>query len=234
MANRRTKGNRSPSGRLKKAATIAEREEARRHGPTPETMSRNDAIRHYWAHPDLHKGKAGEHCFDAPGLLWASGWFEGHGFEPETIRDTFRLYALLHHDWYIETGAKIAKWTRSDRVEVPTDKTKREALFMRLEGRLRVGSPERRCMQQLCLDGWMFDDAHEIAERLANTGRTILNERLKLDPPLPVCGWVEQCGDRDWLTNALRGVFVLIDERTPQRGVQAAIAFWTFSEEKAA
>lgn len=235
MAKARTKGNRYRNGRRKQPTTEAEREAKVWIGGTPETLVRINDRKAYWTHPQLLRGRAGDQCFDNAGVLCVSGWFSGHGFQPEAIRDVFRLYAVLWHEWYIDLAPSISKHERVGQVERPAIKTKREALFQRLDARLRVGSPERKAVHQLCIDGWFFDSLHERAERLANTGRIILNERMALKPKLDVVGPIERSdgSDREWLACALRGAFNLIDEQTPQRGPHNEIAFWTFSEDRA-
>jgi hypothetical protein len=177
----------------------------------------------------LHGGKAGDHCFDNAGVLWASGWFAGHGFEPEIIRDEFRKYACLYHRWYIQTAPKIAKLERVGKVELPTDKQSWERHFMKLDALLPLGR-ERKALHELCIDGWFFDDLDARAERLANSGRLLISARHNLRPALEVVGCLEQSGDREWLAAALRAVFRLVDGDMPQRGLMNDIAFWRMSE----
>jgi hypothetical protein len=229
MARKRSGGNFYKNGRRKQPTTKAAREDASRVLPTPETMNRIDRRKAYWTHHMMHGGKAGDHCFDNAGVLWASGWFAGHGFEPDIIRDEFRKYAALYHRWYIETAPKIAKHERVSRATLPTDKEGWERLFMKLDERLPLGD-ERKAVHRVCIDGWFFDELDPQVMRLANTGRLLINARLQPKPPLEIVGYLELPGDREWLATALRGIFRLIDADLPQRGVMNDIAFWTMSE----
>lgn len=204
MARGKTPGNRSKGGRKKKASTVALREDAKRVLPTPETVAYIDRRLDYWTTDKWNRASA-EQCYDNAGILWITGWFNGHGFQPDEIRDIFRTYASLYWRWYAASAPKIAKGERVGHSEPGIHKEKWEGLFMALDGRLRVGSPERNAVHQLAVNGWHFDEYDPRAMALANL------KRVKLR--MPVAGEVagETGRAKDWLDDAMRGAFCMLD-----------------------
>lgn len=213
-----TKGSFYSNGRRKqpttKAAREAKAEEAKRVAPTDETRDYIERRLAAWTVPGLWTTAAAEQCYDNAGILWATGWFDKHGFPPEEIRDIFRRYAALYWRWYQGTAPKISKGERTGKSEPGIHAEGWERLFQRLDARLPIGSPERKAVHELAVDGWHFDGYHHRAEALANLGRVRLNARRK--EQVPVAGRVahETGKDMDWLEAALRGAFAMLDAET--------------------
>lgn len=212
MGRKRTPGNRDKSGKKKRATTLAGRELAKRVLPTPETQRHLDDRLAYWVSP-IWTQAATEHCYDNAGILWITGWFNGHGFQPEEIRDIFREYAKLYWQWYQGTAPKCAKNERVGYAEPSTQTARWEAKFMRLDERLPVGSDERRAVHDMAVDDWHFDEYDQKALALANLGR------LRMDKELRIAGEIAVDNGREveWLEAAIRGACALLDGKLPDR-----------------
>jgi hypothetical protein len=236
MGRNRTAGNRSKGGRKKKATTQAARDEAvtdnKRVLPTPETVAYLDRRLDYWMHPAVWTRASAEQCYDNAGILWATGWFNGNGFQPDEIRDIFRTYARLYWRWY--PAPRASRGERVGRAEPSIHREKWEDLFMQLDARLVTGSVERRAVHAMAVDGWHFDEVDARAMALANLGRLKISARLK-GCSLPITGEVakETGREMEWLQAALRGAFCLLDARIAKEARrQWDIPLWALSDQQ--
>lgn len=212
MGRKKTKGAFYKNGKRKQPSTKAERENASRTLPTPETMAHIDSRLAYWVAP-MWSQAATEQCYDNAGILWITGWFNGHGFQPEEIRDIFRDYARLYWQWYSMTAPKCAKHERVGHSEPDTRKTKDERDFMRLDERLPIGSVERKAVHDMAVDDWHFDEYDAKALALANLGRLRLKRDLRIAGEIaPDAG-----KEMDWLNAAIRGACSMLDGKLPSR-----------------
>jgi hypothetical protein len=225
MSKRKKKGRPQTSGafysngRRKQPTTQEGRDDAARVHPTAETARYVQQRLEYWLVPGIWNLAAAEHCYDNAGVLWATGWFDNHGFTAEEIREVFREYACLYWRWYGALAPKISKGERADRSE-PSNKAEGwELRFQKLDSRLKLGSTERRAVHQLAVNDWYFDQMHPDAIALCNLGRITIGERKKVK--LPIVGEVAfATGDaRDWLDAALRGAFQMLDARAIDREI---------------
>lgn len=212
MGRAKTKGNRTAGGKRKKATTIEGRES--RVLPTPETNAYVERRLEYWTHPRIWNRASAEHCYDGAGVLWATGWLDGHGFGADELRNILRDYASLYWRWY--PAPKTAKHERISRSEPSCHREKWEALFMKLDARLDRHA-ERKAVHELAVNGWYSDEIDHRACALANLGRLRINARLNIK--LPIAGYIAADNGRemDWLGNALRGAFMLLDAKLPSR-----------------
>lgn len=237
-----TKGSFYINGKKKQPTTKAEREaqaeEGKRVLPTPETIAYVDRRLTYWTCPGVWNRASAEQCFDNAGILWATGWFDDHGFQASDIRDALRKYAAFYWKWYAGTAPKTSKGERTGKSEPGIHKERWEEMFMKMDERLPLASAERLAVHQLCVNGWHFDEVDARAMALANLGRLKINARSKVK--LPIAGEVAMPEGRemDWLRSALRGAFALLDAQLAKqlrRGWD--IPLWAlndYGEEKAA
>lgn len=229
-----TKGSFYSNGKKKQPTTKAERmalaENNKRVPPTPETMDYIERRLAYWTHPGIWNRAAAEQCYDNAGILWASGWFDRHGFQPDEIRDIFRKYAALYWRWY--PAPKTSKAERVGKSEPSIHKENWERQFMIMDERLPLGSEERRAFHQLAVDGWHFDELDMRAIALADLGR--LKIMAKHKTRLPVGDYIPGDSGRemDWLKAALRGAFMLLDAQIAKQARRGwTIPLWALNDD---
>lgn len=238
-----TKGSFYSNGRRKQPTTKAERmaqvETNKRVLPTPETVAYVERRLEYWTCPGIWNTASAEHCFDNAGILWATGWFDGHGFQADAIREVFRKYGALYWRWYAQTAPKTSKGERVGKSEPGIHAERWEEQFMQLDERLPLASPERLAVHQLCVNGWHFDELEPRAVALANLGRLKINAKRK--QKLPIAGEVAMPEGREmeWLKAALRGAFSMLDAQIAKQVKRGwDIPLWALNdqggEEKAA
>lgn len=213
----RTPGAFYANGRRKQPTTKAERDDASRIPPTRETADYIERRQEYWLVPGLWNLASAEHCFDNAGILWLAGMFDDNGFPAEEIRNIFRDYASLYWRWYAQLAPQISRNERADRAEPSSHAAGWELRFQKLDKRL-VGR-ERKAVHELAVDGWFMDDKHPNAIALANLGRLRIRARRKIDMPINGLVATEDGREMEWLKCALRGAFMLLDAKQPEREI---------------
>jgi hypothetical protein len=211
MGRKRTTGTRSPSGRKKKASTVALR--TKWDYGNDRCVARLERFRH----PKILNGKAAWiDVFDGVGQLHAIGMLDGHGLDGALLRDGGRDYIGLYNYYYIDMLPKGADLERayggrsgSGKSDLLPPATRRDIRFAQLDDLLPMGSDERRWTQRLLLDHFGLDMVHPVIDRLVNF--RFAQWRL------PVAGLVASDEDFQVLGCFLRGLFALADGSMPSR-----------------
>lgn len=201
MARKKTKGNRSPSGRLKKASTVAGRQN-RDYG-----NEITQARRALFQDKKIKDGKAADQVHDGIGRLWALDYLDGHHLDPCLLRDTARKYAEL---FWIRNADKAPRIGEAERIgfsKPSLEDTKADLLFERWIDDLQT--EERAALEMVVIDHWHSDKEAPFVDRLV--GHELMQRgRIKFARPV-------ESKDRSLLAALLRALFVLVDGATPHR-----------------
>jgi hypothetical protein len=201
VGRKKTKGNRSPSGRLKKASTVAGRQQ-RDYGN--EVFQARRALFDSMAIKD---GKAVDQAHDGIGRLWALDYLDGHHLDPCLLRDTARKYAEL---FWIRNADKAPNICDAERVgfsKPSLEDSRADLLFERWIDDLPT--EERQALEMVVIDHWHSDKEAPFVDRLV--GYELMQRgRIKFARPI-------EAADRELLASLLRALFVLVDGVTPHR-----------------
>jgi len=206
MGRKRTKGNRSASGRLKKATT-ADARQKRDHGNEIVQARRNlfDAM-------CIRAGKAADQVFDGIGQLWALDFLDGHHLDPELMRDTARQYGEIYWRRNADKAPTTGQIERADRAKNSLIDTAGDIRFERWLDTLP--SLERRTLESVVVDHWFTDERAPFVCRLV--GNELMKRgRIRFAEP-------EHPNDRYSLAALLRALFLLVDGALPMRNLRAA------------
>lgn len=201
MGRKKTKGNRSPSGRLKKATTALARQK-RDFGNEVVQQRRTmfDAM-------CIKTGKAADQVFDGIGRLWALDFLDGHHLDPELLRDTARQYAEIYWRRNADKAPKIGQAEHAGHAHDPLIDTSADLRFERWIDILP--SLERGVLERVVVKHWFSDEAEPFVNRLV--GNELMRRgRIRFAEP-------ERPGDRTSLAALLRALFVLVDGAMPMR-----------------
>jgi hypothetical protein len=202
MGRRKTPGNRSPSGRKKKASTVLARQKWD-YGNDRVQERRNlfDAL-------CIRNGKAADQAFDGIGQLWALDFLDGHHLDPDVLRDTARKYAYLYWNRNGATAPKTGNAERLGFSKPSLSDTGGDLLFERWTDDLPQF--ERSVLELVTVDYWFSDGSAPFVNRLVST-------ELLRRKRIPDLIEMETSHDRDLLAALLRALFVLVDGAMPLR-----------------
>lgn len=199
MGRKRTKGNRSPSGRLKKATTALARQKWD-HGN--EVVQRRRAL---FDCMKIKNGKAVDEVGDGVGQLWAVGLLDGHGFEDDALRDVARLYELLHKREYGECDYKMQTFERADRsYNTSWATTPKDVLFEKFNDTLPAGTFEQMAVYELAI-------INKTADTLSPWIKAVVDFELVKLGRIPEAMAFPTTHDRGILNAAIRGLCALLD-----------------------
>ncbi|MEN3973097.1 hypothetical protein WJS89_10495 [Sphingomicrobium sp. XHP0235] len=153
MGRPKRKGNRSPSGRLKKATTTAEREKRDTGSErTAKRIARFNAMKY-------QGGGHGKESVDAAGILFLTGNLDHFDYEPQKMLEAFRDYDKFRQAWLAAVGAPKAVGgsdmepkIRTTGEEHPRHEWMAEK-FDAIEKEIGVASPRHRTLMGLMFDG---------------------------------------------------------------------------------
>ena len=205
MGRKRTKGNRSPSGRLKKGTTTLARQKWD-YG--------NDVVQARRALFDamcVKGGKAADEVGDGVGQLWAVGRLDGNGFEADDLRDVCRLYEELHKRDYGDLDYKIQNFERADRAHIAElIATPKDILFARFNEALPSGTFEQMAVYELAI-------INKCADTLSPWIKAIVDFELVRLGRVPRAMSFPTAHDYGILDAAIRGLCALLDAGLPAR-----------------
>ena len=101
--------------------------------------------------PDGRGGEIDQDICDGIGQLHAIGLLDGHGIDPQELRDKGRLYANLYWKRYSATAPKMGTFERADKSTSAYDgETAADRLFEKMDGVL--SGYDRACVVDLVID----------------------------------------------------------------------------------
>jgi hypothetical protein len=98
-----------------------------------------------------------EQLFDAIGKAWASGLLDSAS-DPAALRDIGRSYAELYWHIYASLDARAANYGGRTPKSPHDDSPDRKELRFRALDAMPTRT-QRRAIQQLCVDGWWFQES---------------------------------------------------------------------------
>jgi hypothetical protein len=210
MAQKRTKGNRTKSGKKKKATTVAERNAA--IGGREANTRIMDRVNHYNA-AIYEGGGHGKECVDGAGILFLCGCFSGQGFEARDYLAAYREYEELYAWRYPFRLVRTANFERVDRTtgDGMTDQDRwRLERFRKLDEALGVGNtPERCAMRAIMFDG---EFNHGIPYWVCK-----FENEFRAGHEMPVAGELPDPTDRRLLNSLIRALAAVYDSGIPSR-----------------
>ncbi len=159
-------------------------------------------------------GEIDQDICDGIGQLHALGLLDGHGIDPQELRDKGRRYAELWWGRYSATAPKMGTFERADKSTSSYDgQTKSDREFERMDEALT--GYDRACVMDLCIDQTWGDEITPwalslIHEALLKRGRVV---RFMQFPTMD---------DRARLDAAIRGLAAVVDGSIPMRWERAA------------
>jgi hypothetical protein len=214
MARKKTPGNRYSNGRKKQPGTNAERNaKVAASKPNPRVI----AMRDFYAHPKLHKGKAAAEAYDPIGKLFATLWLEGHGHDSKEMVRIAREYGALFYERFGQSSGGSMEPSclpqGSGRPPASCQPEGRSARYERLCEALGCG-PERLAVREIILNYHGSDEVPAWVARMVNERRYLLG--------LSYTGWRMIDQDKAKLAELVRGLVRLVDGALPARFERAA------------
>lgn len=169
--------------------------------------------------PDGRGGTIDQDICDGIGQLHALGLLDGHGHDPQDMRDKGRFWGGHYCKLLRGHGFKTQSYERQDRGRHNPSLTGEDALFDRMDANLPAF--ERNVLLSLLVDPMIGSGpfAHEIAPWAQSLIDEALLQRGKQIPQAMV---FPTLNDRELLKAAIRGLCALIDGSLPGRWERAA------------
>lgn len=227
MGRKKTKGNRSPSGRLKKPGTVNARMNAGWDAGNDVVQRR----RSLWApivalhQPEYYRTPCGElrqldNTMDAIGQLFLLGLLTVPGYDPKALRDNGREYARLYWGYGYGSPASVANYDQrtstSPSSEIPRA-TADDKRFKAFQALLRGLSCESQAMFDLVV-------AHEHTGLFVHWADDIIGRELLERGLMPAKVRFPTGNDYALLGAALGGLCALVDGQMPARHEQRIAA----------
>lgn len=159
--------------------------------------------------PDGRVGEIDQDICDGIGQLHALGLLDGHGIDPQEMRDKGRLYGELWWSRYSATAPKTGDYERASKSTSSFDgETGRDRLFARMDEAL--SGYERGVLMSLIVDKAWGDD-------IVPWAKALIDEALLARGKVPKMMRFPDMNDRALLEAAIRGLCLIVDGALPQR-----------------
>jgi hypothetical protein len=170
MANKRKSGKRYRNGRLKGPTTRAERKLKSEEAGRTEPSERIQALRALFRGNVIREGRdVRDDIHDGIGQLHALDFLDGHGIEPDHLRDAGRRYAQLYWGRNGATAPAGQRLERGDRSKESYRITSDDLRYDACSDALATMPYERGVLELLCCDYWFSDAIAPFAFRLVTT-----------------------------------------------------------------
>lgn len=164
--------------------------------------------------PDGRGGEIDQDVCDGIGQLHALGLLDGHGVDPQEMRDKGRIYAELYWKRYSATAPKMGSFERADKSTSTYDgETAADRMFERMDQAMT--GYDRACVTDLVVDPAWGDSVTPWA-------RSLICEALLERGIAPPFMQFPTMDDRARLAAAIRGLCAIVDGSLPQRWERAA------------
>jgi len=159
--------------------------------------------------PDGRVGEIDQDVCDGIGQLHALGKLDGHGIDPQELRDKGRLYGELYWNRYQATAPKMGTFERADKSTNSYDgPTGRDLLFSRMDDAL--AGYDRECLFDLVVDKAWGDD-------ITGWAQAIIDHELLQRGRVPTFMRFPTADDYGRLEACIRALAALVDGCLPAR-----------------
>ena len=203
MGRKASKGARTKSGRLSRAASAL----AERNPPAHYILERRRLFSFVTPTkgPDGRVGEIDQDVCDGIGQLHALGLLDGHGFDGKDLRDAGRFFGEHYWTRYRETAPKTGKYERQDKsMSAYLGETAADRRFDRMDDVLR--GYDRQVLMSLVVDTAWGDEIIPWAQSLIDEA-LLQRHRTPDTRPVRFPGMV----DRAMLEACIRGLVVIVD-----------------------
>ena len=202
--------NKKPGKRIGKRLSRAKSALMERNPPADHIIAK----RALFGFVESKGGEIDQDICDGIGQLHALGLLEGHGVDPQEMRDRARTYAELYWNRYQATAPKTGKYERADKSTSHYDgETGRDRLFARMDEALQ--GYDRAVFFDLVVDRTWGDVVTPWAQGLIDE-QLLKRGRVKPLMRFPTMD------DRARLDAAIRACCAIIDGAIPARWQRAA------------
>ena len=159
--------------------------------------------------PDGRGGEIDQDVCDGIGQLHALGLLDGHGIDPQEMRDKGRMYADLYWRRYSATAPKSGKFERQSQSTSSYDgETGADRMFARMDEALT--GYDKACVVDLVIDpAW--------GDAITPWAHSLICEALLERGIAPPSMMFPTMDDRARLAAAIRGLAAIVDGALPQR-----------------
>lgn len=229
MANKRKTGKRSKSGRLSRAKQEVERRRkeeekmqiqlAKPGAPNRRVLERRNlfAFVRPTKGPDGRHGSIDQDICDGIGQMHALGLLDGHGHDPQDMRDRGREWGNHYARLLKGLGMKTANYERMAKGVQAIEMTPADYRFDRMDNEL--GRFERQVLMSLIVDPMIGD---HFGQEVVPWAQSLIDQALMERGlfPTEVIRFPDM-EDREYLSACIRGLCQLVDGALPQRRIAA-------------